>query len=329
VTRFSVILPTRNRPGLFRQALGSVLAQSDADFDIVVVNDGSDPMHAAGYGAIEAGADARTQFLALARRSRGHGPSYALNTGAAHARGDYLCFLDDDDLWTDPSHLSRATRAIALAGDLDLFMTDQVAWSDGVIRPPPIWIEDLLARAPDLPGPDASGCYAATPDVLLRAHGFCHLNTLIVRRAFFLELGGLDEELRYESDRDFYLRAIDRATTIRYSPFKVALHNVPVSARAANMSTMVSTAEKRLCQLRLLDKQMLSARSPEIRQYAWTHKAYTLQKLADELADAGLCRMAARYAREALAVRPSARWLAMTIMYGARSLMSRIRSNQG
>jgi hypothetical protein len=329
VTRFSVILPTRNRPELFRQAFGSVLAQSDPDFDIVVVNDGSDSMHAAGYGAIEAGADGRTQFLALAHRSRGHGPSYALNAGAEHARGDYLCFLDDDDLWTDPYHLSRAARAIALTGELDLYMADQVAWSDGVIRPPPIWIEDLLAHAPDLPGPDASGCYAATAGMLLRAHGFCHLNTLIVRRAFFLELGGLDEDLRYESDRDFYLRAIDRATTIRYAPFKVARHNVPVAARAANMSTMVSNAEKRLCQLRLLDKQVLSARWPEIRQYAWMHKAYTLQKLADELAGAGLCMMAARYAREALAVRPSARWLAMTMLYGARSLVSRIRSNQG
>ena len=328
MTRFSVILPTRDRPELFRQALGSVLAQSDAEFNIVVVNDGSDPTHAAAYGAIEAESDGRMQFLELAHRSRGHGPSYALNTGAAHACGDYLCFLDDDDLWTDPYHLSRAARAIALAGDLDLYLADQEAWSDGAIQPPPIWIEDLLAHVPDLLPPDQSGCHAVTPDELLRANGFCHLNTLIVRRALFMELGGLDESLRYESDRDFYLRAIDRASTIRYAPFRVARHHVPVAARAANVSTMVSTAEKRLCQLRLLDKQILSARWPEIRQYAWMHKAYTLQKLADELAGAGLCRTAARYAREALAVRPSAGWLAMTMLYGARSLVSGFRSNK-
>jgi glycosyltransferase involved in cell wall biosynthesis len=197
MTRFSVILPTRNRPELFRQALGSVLAQSDADFDIIVVNDGSDPTHAAAYSAIAAGARARVQFLSLTRRSRGHGHGFALNTGVDQARGDYLCFLDDDDLWTDRYHLSRAARAIALAGEPDLYLADQVAWSHGEIRPAPIWIEDLLERVPDLPGPDAAGCYTATPDALLRAHGFCHLNTLIVRRAFFLELGGIEEYLRY------------------------------------------------------------------------------------------------------------------------------------
>jgi glycosyltransferase involved in cell wall biosynthesis len=329
MTRFSVIMPTRNRPELFQQAFGSVLAQSGAEFEIVVVNDGSDPSHAAAYGAIEAGANGHAQFLALNCRSRGHGPSYAHNTGADHAHGDYLCFLDDDDLWTDPCHLRRAAQAIDLAGNLDLYMTDQVAWSDGVARPPPIWIEDLLDHAPDLPGPDKSGCHAATPDVLLRARGFCHLNTLIVRRAFFHELGGLDEGLRYEADRDFYLRAIDQATTIRYAPFKVARHNMPVPAKAANVSTRVSTAEKRLCQLRLLDRLILSAKRPDIRNYARKHKAYTLQKLADELAAAGSHRTAAQYAREALVMRPSARWLAMTMLYGARSIVSGIQSTQG
>lgn len=326
--RFSVVIPTRNRPELFDQALASVLVQTEADIEVIVVNDGSDPAHDAAYAAIAVRAGPRARFLGLPRRAGGHGPAHAANTGVEAAQGAYVGFLDDDDVWTDPTHLHRAGRAIELAGELDLFLSDQVAWHDGEPQPGPVWIEDL-PRVGDLQVADAAGSHRVTAAILLRATGFCHLNTLIVRRAFFLELSGFDEGLRYEQDRDFYLRAIDRARTIRYAPFKVARHNVPVAASGANMSTIVSTAEKRLYQLRLLDRLILSAVRPEIRRYATRHKAYALQRLAEELTAAGSHATATRYAVQALAVRPSAASLASALANGVRACAGALASGAG
>ena len=98
---FSVILATRDRPGLFSEALDSVLAQTHPAVEIIVVNDGSKPECLADYQPIWAAAAAArgAQFQAhsLVHRPKGHGQSYSINYGVAQARGDYVCFLDDDD----------------------------------------------------------------------------------------------------------------------------------------------------------------------------------------------------------------------------------------
>jgi glycosyltransferase involved in cell wall biosynthesis len=61
---------------------------------------------------------------------RGHGPGFALNFGAGLARGDYLCFLDDDQ-WTDPDHLSRAAGVIVGSAEpIDLLPANQRAYRD-------------------------------------------------------------------------------------------------------------------------------------------------------------------------------------------------------
>lgn len=322
MTTFTVVIPTRNRPALFRDALASVLMQDGAELEVVVINDGSDAEHEPAYRVIADSVAGRpVRFENLLRQPKGHGQSYALNTGARLGHGEYVCFLDDDDMWTDAGHLRRAEQAVHLAGALDLYMADQVAVRDGAALPGPVWVEDLREKASGLPATDAAGTIAVTPAQLLTAHGFCHLNTLVVRREFFLELGGLDEGLRYECDRDFYLRAIDRAGSIRYAPFKVSRHHVPVPSKGANMSTAITTVEKRLCQLKLLDRAMLSANRPELQRYARLHKAYTLQHLSHEAASAGKHATAALYAREAMAVWPSIGWLARTALFTARSVL--------
>jgi len=56
--------------------------------------------------------------------------------------------------------------------------------------------------------PDVAGAFTVSPAELLACPAHCHLNTTIVSRAFYFEIAGLDEGLRYECDRDFYLRAI-------------------------------------------------------------------------------------------------------------------------
>src|SRR5919108_3058002 len=85
----SIIIPTIGRSTLDRSVL-SVLDQdfTQADFEVIVVNDSGQPLPEAGWHH-----SAQVHIINTNRRER----SFARNSGAAIARGDYLGFLDDDD----------------------------------------------------------------------------------------------------------------------------------------------------------------------------------------------------------------------------------------
>src|SRR5690349_15468262 len=93
--RVSIVVPTRNRAADLPDALASVLVQTFADWECIVVDDGSTD------GTLEvvshaARADPRVRSV---RREPGGSHAGARNAGLALARGDYVAFLDDDDRW--------------------------------------------------------------------------------------------------------------------------------------------------------------------------------------------------------------------------------------
>jgi GT2 family glycosyltransferase len=320
---FSVVIATRNRPVLFSRALESVLAQSCSDTEVIVVNDGSAAEHQPEYERILSAVDAsRVRAFCFSPRPQGHGASYARNFGAAKAKAPYLCFLDDDDCWTDLSHLDRARAVIAdAATPVDLYLTNQAAFLQGVRKPGPIWIEDMpaiLAKRGNRP--DRHGVHTVTVDELLLSHGFCHLNTLIVRRGLYGEIGGMEETIRWEEDRDVYLRLIDVAAEMKYAPVTVARHNIPCAAMTATMATALSEIERRLFQLTVFDRARDLSRHPAIRAYGRRHKAYALKRIAESFATAGRHVDAAFYAREALKIGPTVKWAGYTAWRVLRSL---------
>lgn len=88
---FSVIIPTYNRSVFLREALDSVFGQTFKDYELIVVDDGStDETHEviAGYGN-------RVRFY----RQENRGPGEARNLGIRNATGEYVAFLDSDDVW--------------------------------------------------------------------------------------------------------------------------------------------------------------------------------------------------------------------------------------
>jgi len=89
----SVVIPSKNRPDFLVEALGSVFAQTYQNLEIIVVDDGSafslGPMLKEKYGD-------RILFL---RHEKSQGAPAARNAGARLASGEYIAFLDDDDLW--------------------------------------------------------------------------------------------------------------------------------------------------------------------------------------------------------------------------------------
>src|SRR6476659_7292223 len=107
---FSVVIASRNRPVLLRRAIDSVLGQTHGSVEVVVVNDGSSGDNASEYSRLDKELSDRVRFIHLVNTPTGHGRSYATNVGVAHATGSHICFLDDDDLWTDMGHLARAAE---------------------------------------------------------------------------------------------------------------------------------------------------------------------------------------------------------------------------
>ncbi|MCI3949104.1 MAG: glycosyltransferase family 2 protein [Acidimicrobiales bacterium] len=102
----SVVIPTRDRWGMLRATLATVLAQRDVNLEVLVVDDGSDtdPAHFPADGRIT-----------LLRHETSSGVAEARNAGLAAARGPYVAFTDDDDLWA-PDKLSAQLAAIERTG---------------------------------------------------------------------------------------------------------------------------------------------------------------------------------------------------------------------
>jgi hypothetical protein len=203
-------------------------------------------------------------------------------------------------------------------------MANQAAFRGSERLAGPIWIEELAAVAARRGiAPAADGSLRVGLEELMALHGFCHVNALIVRREFYEAVGGMDEGIRWECDRDLFLRLVDRATAILHHPAVVARHNVPDPAKGASMTTSLAMLDRWLYQLRVLDKASLLAKQPAIRAHAREHKGYALKRIAEERHRAGDRVAAAFYAREALAAQPTARWLAFTLYCVARAVLAR------
>src|SRR5438045_7898820 len=100
---FSIVIPTYNRSELLREALESVFAQTFTDYEVVAVDDGSTDETVQvlrSYGQ-------QVRFF----RQENKGPGAARNLGLTQARGEYVAFLDSDDLWF-PWTLATYRRAI-------------------------------------------------------------------------------------------------------------------------------------------------------------------------------------------------------------------------
>lgn len=316
---FSIIISTRDRPGLFQVALQSVLDQSFAHTEVIVVLDGSTDENLARYAIIES-QHPSVRFLRLVHRPNGHGQSYTMNFGAYKSRGRYLCFLDDDDQWTDDSYLEHVFNNLSAANEsVELHYSNQRAInSDGVMQERDVWLDDLIPRAV-YETPNAVDSYRVDARFLLSGSGFGHLNCSIFERQFYASLGGMDESIRYENDRDIFIRSIDAAKIILFSTRHTSLHNIPDVNAKNNMSTVNSDIQKKLYQMRVYDKGISLCKKKEVILFCSMGKVYEMKHAATMLARSHRYRSAAFYARSALLNGFNPRWLGYTLYLTVQS----------
>lgn len=319
---FTIIIPTRNRPELFKLALDSVLAQTFSSKEVVVVNDGSDQEYLEAYKKLEqAYVGQPVKWRYQIKRPNGHGQSYSMNTGALVGNGKYIGFLDDDDYWTDEQHLQRAHDSITShKQQVDAYYSNQTAFfSDGSPQKDNVWIEDL-AKKLNKREQDDFGSYEVSVPFLLTSGGFAHLNCSIIRRQLYLDIKGMDEGIRYECDRDIFIRTIDVSGCILYNPKVISKHHIPDKKKKENMSTLISAFEKYIFQITVYEKAVLLSKQKAIREHSAQGLAYIYKHITTIYQQQSDYRSAAQYARKAQALQPSLKWWLNTVYLRLRAL---------
>lgn len=184
----TVVIPAYNRAELLRETLASVLSDRADDFEVVVVDDGSVD-HTPSVIA-EFSADPRVRTA----RQENAGQSVARNRGIAIAAGEYVAFLDSDDLWlawtipTLRTVIDQARRPAVIVTRSELFRDASEA---ARLRPaPPVWDEfaDVLS-------------YYDQGNIACFGAGF-----LVVRREVLQDCGGFPETRNNSEDIDLCLR---------------------------------------------------------------------------------------------------------------------------
>ena len=174
----SVVIPTHDRPAMLREAIASALAQSYRPSEIIVVDNG--PRGEAAAIGEEFGS--RVSLI----RSSEPGPSASRNVGIKRARGDYVAFLDDDDLW-HPEKLSVQMEFLSQHGDIAMASCRVASYGDEIrVRKTP-WI------AGDLYG-------------MLFMESFVPTPTVVVRRDVFDTAGLFDVRYLRAEDYDLWLQ---------------------------------------------------------------------------------------------------------------------------
>jgi len=185
----SVILPTYNRSLMLARAIDSVLGQTCADFELIVVDDGSTDSTAAIRDLYTQ--EPRIRWLRQPHR----GCSAARNAGICAASGRYLAFQDSDDEWL-PVKLAVTVNVLAHAA-LDVGVVYSDMWRVEVDRriyfPAPDIRRGLLIDA-------ETGDYQAY---------LLGIQSALLRRQDLEVVGGFDERLPRFTDLDLFIRLSD------------------------------------------------------------------------------------------------------------------------
>ena len=183
----SVIVRTKDRPHLLSEALKSVKSQTYANMEIVVVNDGGEDVNDL---AKSIAGDVPLTYVC---HETNRGRAVAANSGLVAARGLYLNFLDDDDIFY-PDHietlvafLEDSKGTVAYCGVLNVFYEGSLRAPGGRIR------EEIIFN------------HKFDPDKMLFENYIPLMSVMFSRRALE-KVAGFDEDLDVFEDWDFWMR---------------------------------------------------------------------------------------------------------------------------
>ncbi len=214
--RISVVIPLYNKEAEVERALRSVLAQSLAPREVVVVDDGStDGSVAVVERILEECHDTPIRFV----RQANSGVSAARNRGIAEATGEYIALLDADDWWLS-GYLAEVCRLMEYYPSADSYSTAFDIVNNGKRTPAPVpeaegWVD---------PAEEAlKGRYAVIP------------STATLKREVLLSIGGFPEGMRIGEDQWLWVRMMQQGAKFCFSPMSLVRYSRTASNRSASI----------------------------------------------------------------------------------------------
>ena len=192
----SVIMPSYNTAQLIAASLDSVLQQTFSDFEIIVVNDGSPDT--IDLEKILQPYQSKIVYL----KQQNKRAAGARNTAIAKARGEFLAFLDSDDIWL-PDHLAFQMQLFEENPALDLVYSNCISANN------PTHPEEFMSRCPS----DGSATFLS----LVRETCQIPISTVVARKNALVRAGLFDESLPRCDDYDMWLRAAFHGAKIGYT----------------------------------------------------------------------------------------------------------------
>ena len=204
---FSVIIPLYNKAPYVAKAIRSVLSQTFTDYELIIVDDGSGD-NSADIAALAIEGHANCHLI----RQNNTGVSMARNNGVAASKGEYVCFLDADDLWA-PNFLEEMAKLIAGFPEAGIYGTNYTIVNETKrkTRISPIGVEAGFENG------YINYCqtYAKTLAMPLWTGAVC------IPRSVYETEGGFNPQLKMGEDFDLWIRI-----AIRH---KVAFLNKPLA----------------------------------------------------------------------------------------------------
>lgn len=210
----SVVMPTRDRWPMLEQALESVLGQEGVEVEAIVVDEGSSD------GTAERLSQRGDERITVVRNESPHGPAVARNAAIERARGDWVAFLDDDDLWAPGKLRTQLERAEA--GGHGMSYTGRIE------------VDDQLRALRSRPAADPRHLARG----VLEGNPIGGPSSVILRREVLDRIGPFDERLPPLEDWDLWVRAVGVTTADACPELLIAYR-----FHAANLST---TAAERI-----------------------------------------------------------------------------------
>lgn len=189
--KFSVIIPVFNKADTISSSLDSIFAQTNQDFEIVVVNDGS--------------TDNIQQVLAKYKRlvvinQENAGVSAARNSGIHQAKGEFLCFLDADDIYF-PNHLEILAGLIDKYPDCGFFCTSHMeTFENGKKTDSSTRLPEYVTGSSDYRCDNLFDLLNKYSDGIIHTNSFCIKKEILVNGNIYFAVGekiGEDTDLWY------------------------------------------------------------------------------------------------------------------------------------
>ena len=168
----SAIIPVYNGKKFLSDAVDSILKQNYNPIEIIIVDDGSTD----GTAEIKNGFSNQVQYIYQDNK----GPASARNKGITAARGEFVAFLDSDDLWPD-NKLNTQTNYLIQNPQLEV-----------ILGHTKVFTSELTGKENSLIS--------------------VQLGSILFRKSVFEAVGNFDEKLKFSEDHDWFLRAREKKT---------------------------------------------------------------------------------------------------------------------